>query len=95
MEITEKEVIYVASLARIRFNSEEILRFTGELKNIITYFDKLNELDTNNIEAKSEVFDFSNIFREDRIEASMPREDILFNVPAHDEEYIIVPNAVD
>jgi aspartyl-tRNA(Asn)/glutamyl-tRNA(Gln) amidotransferase subunit C len=95
MKITEKEVGYVAGLARIRFDRNEMIGFTEDLQNIISYFDKLNELDTDKVESKDILCDSANVFREDIVEPSIPREDILGNVPTHDGEYLIVPNTID
>jgi len=95
MQITEDVVDYVAGLARIRFNKDETLRYTHDLQNIIAYFDKLNELDTDDIKAESETFGHVNVFRDDETEACFSRDDILRNVPVHDDEYIIVPNIAD
>ena len=95
MEINEKVAVYVAGLAKIEFDPDDIIRFTSEFKDIIGYIDKLNELDTEGIEAKSEVFDEYNIFREDIVLPSIPREKIIGNAASHDEEYVMVPNVVE
>lgn len=95
MEITEKDVLYVAKSARIEFRPDEVKKFTTDFKNIIKYFDKLNELDTDCVDAKSEVFDYLNVFREDEVKPSIPKEDVVRNSPTHDDTYIFVPNVVE
>ena len=49
MKITEKDVEYVARLARLKLSGEEKEKFTGQLESILSYIDKLNTLDTKNI----------------------------------------------
>ena len=95
LEITEKDVEYVAKLSRIKFDPDEIKQFTYDFKNIIEYIYKLNELDTEGVDARSEVFDNLNVFREDEVEDSMPQEDVVRNSPTHDDKYILVPNVVE
>ena len=95
MEITEKEVMYVAKLARIEFHSDEVQQFTSDFKNIMKYIDKLNELDTEGVEAKSEVFDNLNVFREDEVKISIIKEYVVNIAPTHDDTYILVPNVVE
>ncbi len=55
MKITEKEVRYVADLANLRLSEDEVARMARELDNILTYMDKLNELDTSAVEPMTQV----------------------------------------
>ena len=55
MKITEEEVRYVADLANLRLTGEEVGRMTRELDEILTHIDKLNELDTTNVEPMAQV----------------------------------------
>jgi len=95
MIITENEIRYIAKLARIGFDKNEISRITEDLEEIISFFNKLNELDTVNIE--NDLFDscFCTGSRSDAIKDPLPREEIVKNAPAHNDTYIIVPSAVD
>jgi aspartyl-tRNA(Asn)/glutamyl-tRNA(Gln) amidotransferase subunit C len=95
MKISKNDVDHVASLARIKFDLEETARFADDLQDIITYFDKLNELDTDIVSADAGMSGISNVFRLDETKAGLSREDLLMNVPTHDDEFIIVPNTVD
>jgi aspartyl-tRNA(Asn)/glutamyl-tRNA(Gln) amidotransferase subunit C len=66
MKITRKEVEHVAKLARLALRDEEIDILTGQLSNILTYVEKLNELDTKNVDPTSHVLPIKNVLREDR-----------------------------
>ena len=50
MKIGREEVIGIARLAHIRFSEEELERLRGQLDQILSYVDKLNELDTEGVE---------------------------------------------
>jgi aspartyl-tRNA(Asn)/glutamyl-tRNA(Gln) amidotransferase subunit C len=95
MEITKKEVEYVAALARIEFDDTKLERFTAELQDIIGFFDKLNELEINEDVPLYQMPDNTHDLREDIVLPSIPRKDILLNAPEHDDTCIIVPSVVE
>ena len=95
MKITKKEVEYVAALARIEFDDTKLVKFTTELQDIISFFDKLNELDINDEVPLYQMPGITNTLRDDVVLPSIPREDILFNAPEHDDVCIIVPSVVE
>jgi aspartyl-tRNA(Asn)/glutamyl-tRNA(Gln) amidotransferase subunit C len=55
VKITEEEVRYVADLANLNLSDEELRRFSADLGEILTYMDKLNELDTIAVEPMAQV----------------------------------------
>ena len=55
MKITEKEVRYVAGLANLRLTDAEVVRFQGDLDQILEHIGKLNELDTGDAAPMSQV----------------------------------------
>lgn len=62
--------------------------FTSDLNDILNYMDKLNSLDTENVKPLSHPLERHNIFREDKIKESIPREDALKNAPERTEEFL-------
>ncbi len=95
MKITEELVDYVAILSRLKPDEEERARITAELEKIVSYMDVLNALDTEGIEPLSHVFPVKNVLREDAVEPSFLREELLKNAPVGDEEAFLVPKAVE
>ena len=93
--ITEKDVEYVANLAQLNLDDALKTRLVGELGNILDYIGKLNELDTDGVEPMMHVQALSNVFRDDEIAPSLPREVVMENAPKHDGEYILVPQILD
>ncbi|HED06283.1 MAG TPA: Asp-tRNA(Asn)/Glu-tRNA(Gln) amidotransferase subunit GatC [Ignavibacteria bacterium] len=95
MPVTTNDVEYIAELARLKFNRDEIQDFTKQLNQILEYIEKLNELNTENIEPLSHPSEGSNVFREDIVKESIKREDALRNAPDKDEEYFKVPKVIE
>jgi len=94
MAVTIKDVEHVAKLARLHFTPAEMEKFTHDLNEILQYVDKLNELDTENVEPLSHVIELANVFRQDVVQPSLPRGEALANAPAHDEEFFKVPKVI-
>lgn len=90
-KISTEDVHYVARLARLDVSDEETERFAQQLNTILTYMDKLNELDTSNVEPMSHVIDVSNAFREDIVRESIPQEVSLANAPEREKGFFKVP----
>ena len=95
MNITPELVDYVSILSRLKLESEEKARMTGELEQIIGYMDILNQLDTTDIEPMSHTFPVKNVLREDEVVPSFPREELLSNAPVPDGEAYLVPKTVE
>lgn len=95
MKITKETVENVANLARLTFSESEIERFTDELGDILTYVDKLSELDTENVRPTQHVLNIKNVFRIDDKEESLDREKILSNAPVAENGCFIVPKVVE
>ncbi|HEX9060417.1 MAG TPA: Asp-tRNA(Asn)/Glu-tRNA(Gln) amidotransferase subunit GatC [Clostridia bacterium] len=95
MDITKETIEHVAGLARLNLTPEEKETLTKEMAGIISYVDKLNELDTSNIQPTSHVLPIRNVFREDVSGESYDREVILSNAPAKDDGCFKVPKVVE
>lgn len=93
--ITRNDVEYVANLARLTLTEEEIEKMTKELGAIIEFANKLSELNTEGIEPTAHVLNIYNVFRNDEVKPSYPREEILKNAPSHDDVCIKVPKIVE
>ncbi len=95
MSVTKKDVEYIASLARLKFKEEELESFTHQLNDILKYVEKLNELDTENVEPLSHPVEGSNVFRGDELKPSIPTEEALKNAPNSTEEFFKVPKVIN
>ena len=95
MPVTIDDVEKVAALARLSFSAPEKEKMTALLNRILDYMDKLNELDTKDAEPTSHVLPIKNVFREDEMKPSFPREELLGNAPSRDERYFRVPRVIE
>ena len=95
MSVTRKEVEHIAQLAQLRFKNEELENFTSQLNEILNYVDKLNELDTENVEPLSHPVEEFNKFRDDELKPSIEREEALKNAPDRTDEFFKVPKVIN
>ena len=94
MKITSEVVSHIAKLSRLRLNDVEHELFTKQLNQILAYMDKLNELNTENVEPTSHVLHLKNVLRKDKLSASLPREKIFLNAPDKSGKYFKVPKII-
>lgn len=95
MKITKKEVEYVAHLARLKLTPEDAESFTARLDEILTYFEKLKELDTSKVEPTSHSIPMVNAFREDVVKPSLEVEESLSNAPEKEGNFFKVPRIIE
>jgi len=85
----------VAKLARLDLSEEEIDEFTGQLRSILEYVEKMNELDTDGVEPLAHCLAISNVLRADEVRESLGTEKTLSNAPDQDGEFFKVPKILD
>lgn len=103
--VTEKDVSYVAELAHLELTGAESARMLKDLNAILGYIDRLNQLDTINVEPMAQVLsresiaDDANQFvysmRPDEPRPCLPHEDALRNAPATDGTFFKVPKVIE
>ncbi len=94
MEVTDALIDKLALLSRLKFNEEEKKEIRNDLQRMITFVDKLNELDTTGIEPMIHMSDEINVLREDEVKGQVNREEALKNAPAHDGKFFKVPKVI-
>jgi aspartyl-tRNA(Asn)/glutamyl-tRNA(Gln) amidotransferase subunit C len=93
--ITREDVEHVAELARLELTAAEQEQFVAQLNEILTYFEKLNELDTTDVEPTSQVIPMSNVFRDDAVQTSLERTKVLQNAPEASHFFFKVPRIIE
>lgn len=94
MKITEEEVKHVAHLSRLHLDEKELAVMTEQLDTILSYVDKLEELDTKGVEPTTHAFSKVNAFREDVVKKSLPQDKSLKNGPVQDSTSFQVPKII-
>ena len=82
--LTRAEVERIAALAHLELSEFETERFTKQLAEILSYFDRLSEIDTTGVPATTHPVPSSPNMRPDEPQPSMTREDTMANAPDHD-----------
>jgi len=95
MAAAEINVKYVAHLARLALTSDEEVKLTAQLSNILGYIEKLRELDVSGVEPTAHAVPMVNITRADEIRPSLAHEDALRNAPRQANGLFIVPKIVE
>ncbi len=93
-KISVEEVRHVANLARLELGEGEELRMTEQMNSILSYMDKLNELDTRDVAATTHAIQLENVSREDRVNTSLDRSRALYNAPENDGVNFVVPKVI-
>ncbi len=95
MKISKEDVVKVAELARLEFKEQDVQKFTEQLGNILEHVEKLNELDTDNVEPTSHVLDISTPLREDKVDKMLTIEEVLQNAPESEDDFFVVPQVIE
>ncbi len=94
MSVTKAEVKHIARLAKLEFEEAALEELAERLNNILSYFAKLQELDTSAVEPLSHPHEITNVFREDRVEPSFTPEEALQNAPERLGRFFKVPKVI-
>jgi len=94
-KIDQKQVRKVARLSRLQLSDAEIAEFTGQLRAILDYVAKMNELDTENVQPLAHCLPIKNVFRSDSVGQSLGTEAALANAPQRDGDFFKVPKILD
>ena len=90
MRLTDDEVRNIAALARVAMTSDEVEQMRDQLSNILEHFDVLNQVDTDSVEPTGHTVGLVSVMREDEVDESFPREDMLANVPLREDDFVRV-----
>ncbi|MDP2301082.1 MAG: Asp-tRNA(Asn)/Glu-tRNA(Gln) amidotransferase subunit GatC [Ignavibacteria bacterium] len=94
MSVSQSDVKYIAGLAKLKFEDSEIDSLTEQLNSILFYIDKLNQLDTSDVEPLSYPVEIELNMRDDILKASVSRKEALSNAPDSNDEYFKVPKVI-
>jgi aspartyl-tRNA(Asn)/glutamyl-tRNA(Gln) amidotransferase subunit C len=98
MKITDLEIRRVAELAALALRDDEVERMAKDLDSILSYIDKLNELDVSNVEPMAQVLFASGetaTLREDREKPCLSNAEALANAPVSGSGYFKVPRVIE
>jgi len=94
-EITVDDVEYAARLARLELTEEEKRSMTAQVRDVLQYVAKLNELNTDDVEPTAHVLPLKNVWRADKTEQSLHQEKVLGIAPKAHNGMLRVPRVVE
>ena len=94
MEVNDALVEKLAHLSRLQFNEGEKTEIRNDLQRMISFVDKLNELDLRDAEPLVFMSEEVNVLREDEVKDSVSPEEALKNAPLHDGQFFKVPKVI-
>ena len=93
-EIDAAQVRHVAKLSRIELTDEQVERFGRQLGDVLAYFDKLQQLDTENVEPMAHAVELRNVLADDVPRESLTPDKALSNAPQRDGDFFKVPKVI-
>lgn len=94
-KIDIKTVDEVAHLARLEFKDEAKAEILNDMNRMLAFVDKLNELNTDDVEPLIYMTDEVNVLREDEPKQTITQKEALKNAPKKDSDYFKVPKVID
>ena len=95
MTIDLKTVKHISKLSRISVDDEKAKKLETDLNSIFKFIEKLNELDTSNIEPLTSIAETTLKLRKDEIKSKNIRDEILKNSPNENKDFFVVPKVVE
>lgn len=95
MNIDNETIAKMAHLARLDVNENEQESLLKDMNNILHFMEKLNELDTSEVEPLIYLTDEFNVFRKDQIISEVLPVEALRNAPGHDDVYFHVEKVIE
>ena len=93
--ITNETIDKIAHLARLEFENEAKEEIAKDMNRMLDFVDKLNELNTDNVEPLIYISKETNVMRDDVVRHDITQKEALRNAPKKDSDYFKVPKVVE
>ncbi len=95
MSIDKSEIEKIALLARLKIDEEAIPNYQQELSNILTLVERMNEVDTGNVEPIAHPLDIASRLRADLVTETNQRDNFQRHAPSTKDGYYLVPKVIE
>ena len=95
MTINLKTIKHISKLSRFSVDDAKANKLAGDLNSIFDFIEKLNELNTDNVEPLTSVAETTLKLRADEVKSENIRDQILKNSPEENEDFFVVPRVVE
>lgn len=93
--ITKDDVLHIANIAMLKFPEEEIDVFTEKFAQVISFVDKIKEVDTDNVEPTFQVNDEAGFLKDYEGSETLSREEVLQNTEEQQYGYFKIIRVVE
>ena len=94
--IDKSTVKHVAYLSRLELNENELAAYSSQLASILSYINKLNEIETKDVTPTSHaISSLKNVFRKDVPKRSLEADEALKNAPSKEGNFFKVPQIIE
>ncbi len=94
MDVNDEMIEKLANLAKLKFDDTEKVQIKNDLQNMIGFIEKMNDLDTSNVEPLLHMTGNVNMLREDLVAGSITNEEALQNAANKNAPFFIVPKVI-
>ena len=95
MRINDETIDYVSILAKLDLHDEEKEKAKKDMDDMLGFIEKMNEIDTSEVEPMTHIFEMGQVFREDIVVNTDKKEEILSNAPKTKNNMFHVPKTVE
>jgi len=95
MSLSREQVLHIARLARVGVEDDEVDRFAHQLSDILDYFERLSDVDTDEVPPTAHTLPLHNIWREDEPAPCLRSEQVLANAPQREGDLFRVKAILD
>ena len=95
MKIDKQTLDKIAHLSRLEINEKDEPKMMQDLSAIVTFVEKLNEVNTDGVEPLTTMSQEVNALREDEAAGHLTHEEVLRNAPAKDKDFFRVPKVIE
>ncbi|MFZ4125298.1 MAG: Asp-tRNA(Asn)/Glu-tRNA(Gln) amidotransferase subunit GatC [Rickettsiales bacterium] len=95
MALTDKEMLHVAKLARIRLSEAEVPHYAKEINGILKWIEQLGEVNTDNVAPLASISEQALPWREDKVTDGNIQQQVLKNAPGAEYGCFTVPKVIE
>jgi aspartyl-tRNA(Asn)/glutamyl-tRNA(Gln) amidotransferase subunit C len=95
MKINKETLNKIAHLSRLEINEKDAEKMMTDMTNMVTFVEKLNEVNTDGVEPLTTMSHEINALREDIAKSDLAHPQVLQNAPKKDADYFRVPKVLE
>lgn len=95
MKVDRTVLDKIAHLSRLEFDEKDAEKMMADMSAIVSWVEKLNEVDTEGVEPLTTMTHEVNNLRKDEVTPHLAHDKALLNAPKKDSDYFRVPKVLE